>query len=240
MKKIVGVIGGNGVAATNKLCELIETRFTQNGAFRDVHHPEMIIWQATQAPSRSMYLEGLGPNFIDDYVAIGKKLSQQGGATVLCMCCNTAHYSIEEIAKKTNLPFLNLVKEVVKEVAKNSLKTVGLIAANGCLFGKVYEKYFECICPETQIIYPDAEFQKEATRGICNIKNQSRFLDEKHHDRPKNIFTKVYNHLMEKGVEKVIIGCTDIRVDFVHNNTIDSLEKLAEIIINYYEEFPAV
>lgn len=88
---MIGIIGGNGVAATNKLNCLIEERLTREGAFRDAHHPEIITWQATQAPSRSMYLEGRGPSWIEDYVEIGEKL-KSCGCTELCMCCNTAHY----------------------------------------------------------------------------------------------------------------------------------------------------
>ena len=86
---MIGVIGGNGVAATNRLCQLVEEKITRNGAFRDAHHPEMIIWQATQAPSRSMYLEGRGPSWIEDYVEIGRKL-KACGCSKLCMCCNTS------------------------------------------------------------------------------------------------------------------------------------------------------
>ena len=75
---MIGVIGGNGVAATNKLLQLIEEKYTRNGAFRDCHHPEMIIWQATQAPSRSMYLEGRGESFLEDYIRIGKGMKSCG------------------------------------------------------------------------------------------------------------------------------------------------------------------
>ena len=105
---MIGVIGGNGVAATNKLCQLIEEKLTKNGAFRDAHHPEMLIWQATKAPSRSMYLEGRGPSWIEDYVEIGKKL-KACGCTKLCMCCNTAHYAIELLQEQIGLPFYNLL-----------------------------------------------------------------------------------------------------------------------------------
>jgi len=93
---MIGVIGGNGVAATNRLCQLVEMKITENGAFRDAHHPEMIIWQATQVPSRSMYLEGKGESFIPGYVEVGRKL-KACGCTELCMCCNTAHYAIKEL-----------------------------------------------------------------------------------------------------------------------------------------------
>lgn len=97
MPDIVGIIGGAGVAATNKLLEIIEIRLTKNGAFRDAHHPEMIVYQATQAPSRSMFLEGRGESFIDDYIRVGKKL-KNAGAKKIAMCCNTAHFAIDEIS----------------------------------------------------------------------------------------------------------------------------------------------
>lgn len=112
---MVGIIGGNGVAATNKLLELIEEKVTRNGAFRDCHHPEMLVWQATQAPSRSMYLEGRGESFLDDYIRIGKHLKECGCDT-LCMCCNTAHYFIEELQQSIGLPFINILSEVSKSI----------------------------------------------------------------------------------------------------------------------------
>jgi aspartate racemase len=86
MSEIIGVIGGAGVAATNKLLELIEIKVTKGGAFRDCHHPEMIIYQATQVPSRSMFLEGRGESFVSGYVDVAKKL-KNAGATKCCMCC---------------------------------------------------------------------------------------------------------------------------------------------------------
>lgn len=230
----VGVIGGCGVAATNKLLELIESYYTQNGAFRDAHHPEMIVYQATQVPSRSMYLEGRGPSYIEDFIEVGNKLKQIG-ATHLCMCCNTAHYAIDEIQYAVQLPFINLIEEVVSQAKQSNKTKFGLMAADGCLKGKVYERYFEKLFPEAQIVYPDEELQKMVTKGICNIKNQHRFDDISLPERPKQIFTNVYNQLIEQGAEIVIAGCTDIRVDFKHENVIDSLEILAKTIINLYK-----
>ena len=120
---MLGIIGGNGVAATNRLLALIEEKITKAGAYRDCHHPEMIIWQATQAPSRSMYLEGRGPSFIEDYVNIGRKL-KDCGCTELCMCCNTAHYAVDELSEKIGLPFINIMDEVAKVVNEKGCKRV--------------------------------------------------------------------------------------------------------------------
>lgn len=228
---MIGIIGGAGVAATNKLLELIEIELTQNGAFRDCHHPEMVIYQATQVPSRSMYLEGRGESFIPGYVEIAKKL-KQCGANKICMCCNTAHYAIDEISKKANIEFINLVENCVIKAKESGVKKIGLVASDGCLKGKVYEKYFEQHCPDAEIIYPDEKHQQLVTTGICNIKNKHRFDDKSSEEKPENIFHKVNEHLITNKAEKIIIGCTDIRVGYFEKDNIDSLEVLKELILN--------
>lgn len=229
---IVGIIGGAGVAATNKLLELIEVQKTLDGAFRDAHHPEMIIYQATQAPSRSMFLEGKGPSFIEDYVAVGNKL-KNAGAEVLCMCCNTAHYALNTLQATINLPFIHVIEEVATACKSTGKSKFGLVASDGCRKGLVYEKSFERIFSEAQFVYPDESFQKRVTQGICNVKNTHRFDSLDSLERPQCIFEDVYQHLMDKGSEIVIMGCTDIRVDYQspHPNVVDSLEVLAQSII---------
>ena len=226
----IGVIGGNGVAATNKLCEIIENKITQNKAIRDCDHPEMIIWQATKAPSRSMYLEGRGPSFLEDYINIGKKLKDCGCDT-LCMCCNTAHFFIEELEKEIELPFINIISEVaIKAKTTNKFK-FGVMASDGCCKEHLYNKYFSNIFPKAEIIYPDDEFQKIVTKGICNVKNRNRFTNSDDTENPIRLFELVKQHLINKGAESVILGCTDIRVAY-NNNCLDSLEILADKIIS--------
>jgi len=236
MNKKIGVIGGAGVAATNKLNSMIEEYFTMQGAFRDAQHPEIISYQAVAVPSRSMYLEGRGESFIPGYKEIGNKL-KACGADVLCMSCNTAHYAIDELKDAIGLPFINMIDEVARTASSLHPTTrIGLIASDGCRLGQVYEPYFAQRLPGIEIIYPDAAMQREVTRGICNIKNRSRFLPEGHPDRPRTIFDKVCKQLLAGGAELIVSGCTDIAVDFLPLNfgavtVIDSLSVLAAAII---------
>jgi aspartate racemase len=37
----IGIIGENGVATTNRPCDMVERKTTNAGDFRDMHHPEM-------------------------------------------------------------------------------------------------------------------------------------------------------------------------------------------------------
>lgn len=233
---MIGVIGGNGVAATNKLCQLIEEKLTRNGAFRDAHHPEMIIWQATQAPSRSMYLEGRGPSWIEDYIEIGKKL-KACGCTELCMCCNTAHYAIDELSEKIGIRFINLLDLVAFRCKELGVQRIGMMCSDGLRKVGLYEKRFAFIASNIEFVYPDEDFQKLVTVGICNAKNKIRFqeplLEEMH---PFRCFSIVCDHLYyEKKVDCIIAGCTDINnVFFISSPSdyayVDSLQVLADYI----------
>lgn len=235
---MLGIIGGNGVAATNRLLMLIEEKLTKAGAFRDCHHPEMLVWQATQAPSRSMYLEGRGPSWIEDYVDIGRKL-KACGCTQLCMCCNTAHYAVDILEEQIGLPFINLLAEVAKKVHELGFKKVGLMCTDGLWKEHIYDKYFSMYAPETQLNYPSNEGQALVTKGICNAKNKNRYLDVSDKEHPSNYFFPVCQEFMEMGADCVIAGCTDISnvfaPSFSNVGYIDSLDVLADFIVNNHK-----
>lgn len=235
MSKIIGIIGAAGVAATNKLLELIENELTRKGAFRDSHHPELVVLYPTQVPSRSLFLEGLGPSFIPDYVNLAKKL-KLFNVSKICMSCCTAHYAIDEIKCKVKIEFLDLIEEIAKRVRTLNVKNVGLIASNGCLKMRIFDKYFKNICPEVNIIYPDDTHQDLVTKGICNIKNKHRFDDIQSKEKPQNIFRTVSDFLKNSGAEKIISGCTDIKVDYDLAD-VDALEVLKEIILKESEVY---
>lgn len=235
---MLGVIGGNGVAATNRLCQLIEQKMTEAGAFRDVHHPEMIIWQATQAPSRSMYLEGRGESFIPDYVEVGRKL-KECGCTELCMCCNTAHYAIEELQEKIGVSFINLLEEVAKAADKFGCKRIGMMCTDGLRKIQLYDKFFRKVNPNMQLVYPNDEMQKLVTLGICNAKNTKRDHPESE-EYPEKLYAKVCDWFVAQDVDCIIGGCTDISAVFSPNDWkgivyFDSLKVLADYIVDRHK-----
>lgn len=232
---MIGVIGGNGVAATNRLVQIIEEKCVKAGAYRDAHHPEMIIWQATQVPSRSMYLEGRGPSFIDGYVKIGKKL-KECGCTELCMCCNTAHYAVSELSDKIGLPFINIIDEVAKRVAERGFTSAVIMCSDGCRMTNLYEKSFAKYAPNTNVFYPTEDEQRMVTKGICNAKNNLRYEDVNNAENPHYIFANLVvslrQHYNNHSKVCIIGGCTDINNMYYSDdsNYIDSLETLADAI----------
>ena len=224
----IGVIGGNGVAATNRLCDMVERKVTSAGAFRDAHHPEMIVWQATSVPSRSMFLEGRGPDWRPDYIRIAKSLKALG-CEVACMCCNTAHYAINDVTAESGLEFINLLEEVAISAKAKGLSKVVMFCSDGARKFDIYGKVFKRICPEVELCYPSESGQAEVTRIICAVKTAVRFSQD-----PANMLVS----LAQKEAVPVILGCTDLRVAFPPdvplsgNIALDSLECLADAIVS--------
>ena len=228
----IGVIGGNGVAATNRLCGMIERKVTQSGAFRDAHHPEMIVWQATSVPSRSMFLEGRGPDWRPDYIRIAKEFKRLG-CNMGCMCCNTAHYAVDEIADQSGLPFINLLEEVAMRCKETGMRKFELFCSDGARKFDIYGKAFAKIFPEAEICYPSDDCQHLVTKVICDVKNKSRFLPPEDDASPRHLLAE----LVATARYPVILGCTDLRVAFDSGEAlpnavaVDSLEVLADTIV---------
>lgn len=235
---MIGIIGGNGVAATNRLLQLIEQYIVDGGGYRDAHHPEIIAWQATQVPSRSMYLEGRGESFIPGYVEVGRKL-KACGCTELCMCCNTAHYAVEELENKIGLPFINLMSEVACRCNELGCRRIGMMCSDGLRKINLYDKYFENVNHNMRLVYPNDDMQRLVTLGICNAKNDKR-NDPNGDGYPEKLYTKVCNWFLEQGVDCIVGGCTDISAVFSPDEWkdipyVDSLKVLANKI---YEQAP--
>lgn len=232
MKPVIGVIGGAGVAATNSLLHIIENKITAEGAIRDCEHPEMIIYQATQTPSRSMYYEGRGESFIPGYIEIAKKLTA-AGATCLCMNCNTAHAAFEEISSAVDVPFINLIERTAREINTRRWHSPGLLVSDGIRKMHVYDTYIARFCSSTVPLYPDMQGQKMVTAAICNMKNTKRNLPHSYCESPVYLVKHVIGDL-KNDCDGFVLGCTDLHGCAFGENIIDTTTLLAESIIDYW------
>ena len=93
------------------------------------------------------------------------------------MCCNTAHYAIEEIERKSGVPFINLISEMAYEIKRREIKRFELFCSDGCARFKIYDRIFSKICPQVKIVYPTEERQKLVTQVICSVKNKNRLQE---------------------------------------------------------------
>ena len=230
----IGVIGGNGVAATNRLCDMVERKVTSHGAFRDAHHPEMIVWQATNVPSRSTFLEGRGADWRPDYIRIAKTFKGIG-CNLCCMCCNTAHYAVEDVERESGLEFINILEEVALRAKEIGHGRYEVFCSDGARKFDLYGAAFAKTYPDCELVYPSEERQRLVTEVICGVKTKTRIEGD------SNLLK--LNSLIETAAAPVILGCTDLRVAYSNDVqpiggklAIDSLECLADAIVRRFEE----
>ena len=140
-----------------------------------------------------------------EMVEAGMKL-KSAGADFIVLCTNTMHKLMDHFEEKTGLPFLHIADVVAEEMAKDGLKTIGLLGTKFTMGEDFYKKRIHERYGMT-VLVPDERDQedvnriiyKELVRGV--VKKESRTKYE-----------EVIDRLMERGAQGIILGCTEIGI----------------------------
>ena len=236
----IGIVGGAGVAASAALVQRIVDIVTDRGARFDQDHPEVILIQATQAPSRSLWLEGRGPSFVPAYVETARRL-RAAGAGVIAMCCNTAHAAHGEIENAAGLPVIDLIAKAAREAidAASQGEAIGVLSSSGTRAAGLYRDAIAKAAPGRLVVEPDEAAQTLVTDGIIGVKRGSHRQPDGH-PSPADLFTKAADSLVARGAGVVILGCTEIPLAFPASwrgaPTVDTIDVLARACLRWWDE----
>jgi aspartate racemase len=235
-KETIGIIGGCGVAAANELACRIEKRLTELGCLDDAHQPELILFQATQAPNRIAFAAGKSSvSFAPYFIEVGRKL-KTCGATICCIPCNTAHCVIGEIEHAVGLPFVDIVNETLFFILEKSpeAKKIGLLCSAGTRSSQIYQKHSQSLGYHLEFLFPKENLQQSVGDGIAAVKRGLQYASP---EKAKAFFTGAMDDLISQGSDVIVLGCTEIplavRDKYYKNKPIaDSLSILAEACID--------
>ncbi len=125
------------------------------------------------------------------------------GAEFIVICANTMHIIAKDIEEKTNLKVLHIAQATASAIKEKQLKKVLLLGTKFTMEGTFYkdilnENDIEVIIPNDE----DREFIHqviftELVRGIVKDESKQKYLS-------------IINSLKEKGIEGVVLGCTEI------------------------------
>ncbi len=128
---------------------------------------------------------------------------KKAGAEFIVICTNTMHIMAKDIEEKTNLKVLHIAQATASAIKEKQLKKVLLLGTKFTMEGTFYkdilnENDIEVIIPNDedrgfihQVIYT------ELVRGIVKAESKQKYLS-------------IINSLKEKGIEGVVLGCTEI------------------------------
>ena len=203
--KKIGIVGGMGPLATLNLYEQI-VQLTP--ASKDQDHLPVVINITPQIPDRSDYILGRGENPKEALIISATEL-KKAGAQILAIPCNTAHFFITDI--KQSLPSCEIVdmifetKEYLEKKLslKNKKPLIGLLATEGTIKSKLYQKYFKGYKFVFLNKGDQAKLVNTAIYGKKGIKNGYTKNNRK-------LLRNACKLLQRQGAELIILGCTEI------------------------------
>ena len=124
---------------------------------------------------------------------------ESGGASVIVMTCNTAHFwfgSLKSIASPHTV-LLNMPECVSLHCAQNGVRRAGLLATKGTYESGIYRKAMESI--GIACIEPCVRSKEHISEAIRKIKRGELA-----------VFDDVENELLSENCDALITGCTEL------------------------------
>jgi aspartate racemase len=196
----VGVLGGMGPAAT---IDFMAKVLAAGRGASEQDQVRLIVDSNPGVLDRNAAVRGAGPSPAPELAAMARGL-EGAGADFLVMACNTAHAWQPEIEAAVAIPFVSIVDEALDWLAAHhpAAQRIGLLAADGCLEGGVYQGPM-------------------SARGMAPIlaspADQARFMDALYRVKAgdlgaatKAIMLDVAAALVGQGAEVILAACTEV------------------------------
>ncbi|WP_047477694.1 aspartate/glutamate racemase family protein [Bacillus siamensis] len=128
---------------------------------------------------------------------------EKAGADFIVICTNTMHKVIGYIQKMITIPILHIADATADQITRQGIRSVGLLGTKYTMEQDFYKSRIES--HNINVIVP-ADEEREV---INHIIYQELCLGEIKQSS-KTMYKKIINHLVDRGAEGTILGCTEI------------------------------
>ncbi|WP_276731018.1 aspartate/glutamate racemase family protein [Bacillus sp. (in: firmicutes)] len=128
---------------------------------------------------------------------------EKAGADFIVICTNTMHKVIGYIQEMITIPILHIADATADQITRQGIRSVGLLGTKYTMEQDFYKSRIES--HDINIIVPTDE-----ERELINHIIYQELCLGKIKQSSKNIYKKIINHLVDRGAEGIILGCTEI------------------------------
>ena len=202
-EKTIGILGGMGPEATLDCYSRI---ISSTPAKTDQEHLRVIIDSNPKVPDRTAAIIAEGESPVPILVA-GCRALPKAGAEFIIIPCVSAHFFLDEIQKKIDLPILSIFDVVTEAIIRDhpQIKTVGLMGTTGTINGGLFQK--RLAVEGIQTIVADESHQSNVMAAVYDIKN---FRPARSRSQITSDLVAAADSLISKGARGIIAGCTEI------------------------------
>ena len=192
----IGILGGMGPYATNfffkRILDLTPVKM-------DKDHFHTIIDNNVKIPSRTRAVKYNEQSPVNDIVNSINNLAKIGCSCVM-LPCNSVHYFYEEVSKKIEIPWLNMIEIVSNKMLELNYSRPLILGGFVTTEKKVYSKYL----PESVYLSESENRIIESIIEEIKIKN----ILDKNSDKTIRDIVKNYDDM----IDSVLLGCTELPI----------------------------
>ena len=229
-EKVLGIIGGMGPSAT---ADLFMKIIKHTNVKTEEEHLRILIDNNPKLPNRQNAIMYGTESPLPMLIEMAQGL-ERAGADFLILGANTPHYYFDNIVEAINIPMLHIIDEAIKYIIKykNNTKSIGIMATNAAIKTALFQKSIEKFGLVSVI--PEEQFQEILHNAIFQYKVDSDIV------KFKEKATEVLSHIKEKGVDAIILGCTELPIVLQETEgttpIIDPNEIIAKRVVEYAKE----
>ena len=224
---MIGILGGLGPHAHIEFESLLldATGRALGRAAYDQDYPPWVVSSIPTTPDRTRALLEGAESPVDALVESAARLADAAFAVIPC---NTAHAFLEEVRRRSRLPFLDMIQLTAERALARvgARGSIGVLAASGTLRADLYRRKIHALAPEARVVSPldlpnGEELQerlvmepvfgalRNGRRAGGGIKSGA-FRDPGRRDELAEPMREAARRLKEAGAALVLTACTEI------------------------------
>jgi len=199
--KTLGLLGGMSWESTLPYYRLINQGVS--AGLGGLHSANIVLYSVDFAEIAQLQVSGQWRE-AGDILAQKALVLQQAGAQAIVLCTNTMHKVAEIIEQACDLPLLHIADATAKQINAQGLHRVGLLGTRFTMQQDFYRHRIEQPFG-IEVLTPDLADMDEIHRIIFEELCLGQLREASRH-----VFRRVIATLEARGIEGLILGCTEI------------------------------
>ena len=199
--KTIGLLGGMSWESSIEYYRIINER--TKAKLGGLHSAKSLMISVDFADVEVLQHQGRWTEAADLLVEAAKSL-EKGGADFILLCTNTMHKVAEDIQANVNIPFLHIADPTAQAVKEAGIQNIGLLGTRFTMEEEFYKGRL------SQKFGLNVSVPHAGEREIIHRVIYEELVVGKIEPRSKTQYIDIMEQMVRRGVEGVILGCTEI------------------------------
>lgn len=200
-KRLIGVLGGMGPAAT---VDFLAKVVALTPAEADQDHVPLVVHSVPQIPPRPAAIAS-GSDAPFAPMLAGVRVLERAGAEAIVIACNTAHYWYDRLVAESRVPIIHIADAALTtlRVRQKPVRALGLMATPQTIASRIYQDRLEGDIE--RFLAPDGTVQTLVDAAIVAVKRNDRAAARQAAEEAARL-------LLAAGADALLLACTELPV----------------------------